>query len=517
MPEKILILDFGGQYNQLIARRVREHHVYAEVLPYTTDLKTIQAGNYKGIIFTGGPNSVFDMSAPHYSKGILSLDIPILGICYGCQLMAWMLDGIVKTAPVSEYGKVTLDVIEDSKLLNGIPSQNIVWMSHTDYIDKVPEGFEIIARTGQCPCAAMQNVEKNLYAVQFHPEVTHSEFGTQMLKNFIVDICKCKCDWVMDNFIDNTISELKKKIGNKQVILGLSGGVDSSVAAALLSRAIGKQLTCVFVDHGLMRKYEGDFVEETFTKMFDMNFVRVNCSSSFLKKLKGIVDPEEKRNIISEEFYNVFWNVIRDMAAGDAFFAQGTIYPDRIESGKGKSEDKAGSALIKTHHNMGKIPKDIEFLGVVEPLKELFKDEVRSVGEKLGIPHDLVWRQPFPGPGLGVRIIGEITSEKIKVLQDADHVFRDEMSKNGYEKHLSQFFCVLTGAKAVGVMGDHRTYENVIALRAITTDDFMTADWARIPYDILASVSNRITNEVKGVNRIVYDITSKPPATVEWE
>lgn len=517
MNEKILILDFGGQYNQLIARRVRENHVFAEIKPYTTELDEIKSENYKGIIFTGGPNSVFDMSSPHYSKDILSLGIPVLGICYGCQLMAWMLEGSVATAPVSEYGKITVKANTNSPLFKDVPSESIVWMSHTDYIDKAPDGFEVVAYTDDCPCAAMQNVSKNLYAVQFHPEVTHSEYGSVILKNFITHICKCSGDWVMDSFIDNTVAELKSTIGDKQVILGLSGGVDSSVAAALLSRAVGKQLTCVFVDQGLMRKNEGDFVEETFTKLFDMNFIRVNCADRFYEKLKGVIDPEQKRTIIGEEFYAVFWDKIKEIADGNAYFAQGTIYPDRIESGDGASGNKADSAVIKTHHNKTKPPKDVKFLGIIEPLKDLFKDEVRAVGEMLGIPHELVWRQPFPGPGLGVRIIGEVTAEKAKLLQDADFVLRDEMSKNGYESEMSQFFCVHTGAKAVGVMGDHRTYENVIAIRAITTDDFMTADWARIPYDILAKVSNRITNEVSGINRVVYDITSKPPATVEWE
>ncbi len=513
----VLVLDFGGQYNQLIARRVRECNVYCEVRPFTTSIEEIKALNPAGIIFTGGPNSVYLDSSPTISKEIFELNIPILGICYGCQLMAYLLGGSVKTAKVSEYGKINLCAIKESLILEDVDKESVVWMSHTDYIDKAPDGFEIIAKTDNCPCAAMQNVSKKLYAVQFHPEVTHTQFGKQILKNFIFNVCECTGDWVMDDFIENTVSSLRDKIGDKQVILGLSGGVDSSVAAALLSKAIGKQLTCVFVDQGLMRKDEGDFVEKTFTSMFDMNFVRVDCKDVFLTKLKGVTEPEQKRRIISEEFYKVFWDKIKTLADGDAYFAQGTIYPDRIESGKGASADKAGSAVIKTHHNMGKIPDDVKFLGVIEPLGDLFKDEVRSVGEKLGIPHELVWRQPFPGPGLGVRIVGEITDEKIRILQNADFVLRDEMAKNGYEKNLSQFFCVFTGSKAVGVMGDHRTYENVIAIRAVTTDDFMTADWARIPYDILAEVSNRITNEVDGVNRIVYDITSKPPGTVEWE
>lgn len=514
--EKILVLDFGGQYNQLIARRVRDHHVYAEILPYTVDIETIKNNNYKGIIFTGGPNSVYDMESPHYSKDILELGIPVLGICYGCQLIAWMGDGEVKTAPVSEYGKIELNADLSSKLFNKVEEKSVVWMSHTDYIATPPKGYEIIGTTNDCPCAAMQNVEKNIYAVQFHPEVTHSQFGSQMLYNFVYDVCGCKGDWVMDSFIDDTVAKLREQIGDKRVILGLSGGVDSSVAAGLLSRAVGKQLTCVFVDQGLMRKDEGDFVENTFTTMFDMNFVRINCGDLFMSKLKGVTDPEQKRKIIGAEFFNVFWDEIRKYG-DNAYFAQGTIYPDRIESGKGKSGGKAQTAVIKTHHNMAGIPEDVDFLGVIEPLGDLFKDEVRKVGEMLGIPKELVWRQPFPGPGLGVRIIGEITAQKVKILQDADWVLRDEMAKNGYEKELAQFFCVLPGVNTVGVMGDHRTYDNLVAIRAVTTDDFMTADWAKIPYDILATVSNRITNEVDHINRVVYDITSKPPGTVEWE
>ncbi len=507
--EKILVLDFGGQYNQLIARRVRDHRVYAEILPYTTPLEEIRKRKYKGIIFTGGPNSVFDMSSPHYDREILSIGVPILGICYGCQLISWMAGGEVKTAPVSEYGKIELRA-EESPLFRNIPEKSIVWMSHTDYISKAPEGYEVVATTDDCPCAAMQNTSKNIYAVQFHPEVTHSEYGSQLLYNFLYEVCNCKGEWVMDSFIEDTVAKLREEIGDKNVILGLSGGVDSSVAAGLLSRAVGKQLTCVFVDQGLMRKDEGDIVEKTFTSLFDMNFVRVNCKEHFMEKLRGITEPEQKRKIIGEEFFNVFWNEIRNQK-DRGYFAQGTIYPDCIESGKGDAD------VIKTHHNRVKTPEDVQFLGIIEPLADLFKDEVRRVGERLGIPRELVWRQPFPGPGLGVRIIGEINEEKVKILQEADAVLRDEMAKCGYESNLAQFFCVLTGVKTVGVMGDHRTYENLIAIRAVTTDDFMTADWARIPYDILAKVSNRITNEVKGVNRIVYDITSKPPGTVEWE
>jgi GMP synthase (glutamine-hydrolysing) len=511
ISEKILVLDFGGQYNQLIARRVRDHHVYAEIKPYTVDIEEIKAENYKGIIFTGGPNSVYDETSPHYTKEILNLGIPVLGICYGSQLITFMCDGKVESAVNSEYGKIQITVKKpESKLFQNVPTENIVWMSHTDYISEVPSGYEVTAYSDDCPCAAMENAEKNIYAVQFHPEVTHSEYGKEILKNFLYNVCNCKGEWQMDNFIDTTVKALKEKIGDKKVVLGLSGGVDSSVAAALLSKAVGNQLTCVFVDQGLMRKDEGDFVEETFTKLFDMKFVRVNCGHEFISKLKGITDPEEKRKIIGEEFYKVFWDKIREEADG-GFFAQGTIYPDCIESGKGDADK------IKTHHNQVKMPKDIKFDDVVEPLCDLFKDEVRVVGEKLGIPRQLVWRQPFPGPGLGVRIIGEITEEKVKILQDADAVFRDEIAKSGIEQELSQFFCVLPNVRTVGVMGDHRTYDHLVAIRAVTTDDFMTADFARIPYDVLARVSNRIVNECTHINRVVYDITSKPPGTIEWE
>lgn len=507
--EKILVLDFGGQYNQLIARRVRDNNVYAEILPYTVPLSVIKNNNYKGIIFTGGPNSVFDMASPHYDKEILNIGVPILGICYGCQLIAWMAGGKVETAEQSEYGKIEFTA-KKSKLFKNVEENSVVWMSHTDRITVLPDSFKTIGSSEVCPIAAMENEAKNIYAVQFHPEVTHCEFGNQILHNFLYEVCGCLGDWKMDSFIDDTVKELKEKIGGKKVILGLSGGVDSSVAAALLSRAVGKQLTCVFVDQGLMRKDEGNFVENTFTSLFDMNFVRVNCGDEFIEKLRGVTDPEEKRKIIGTEFYKVFWAEIKKQSE-KGFFAQGTIYPDCIESGKGDADK------IKTHHNKVKMPDDIEFLDVVEPLASLFKDEVRQVGEKLGIPHELVWRQPFPGPGLGVRIIGEITKEKIEILQNADWVLRDEMAKNGYEKNLAQFFCVLPCVSTVGVMGDHRTYDHLVVIRAVTTDDFMTADWAKIPYDILGKVSNRITNEVKHINRVVYDITSKPPATVEWE
>ena len=514
--EKILVLDFGGQYNQLIARRVRDLHVYAEIKPYDgITVEEIAAEGYCGIIFTGGPNSVYDLSSPHYDPRVLTLGIPVLGICYGAQLTAWMGGGSVITAETSEYGKILLTIdAAESRLMEGIPAESVVWMSHTDRICNLPEGFRVTAHTDVCPVAAMENPEKKLYAVQFHPEVTHSEYGKQFLRNFLYNICNCHGEWQMESFIDETVKALREQIGGKKVILGLSGGVDSSVAAGLISRAVGNQLTCVFVDQGLMRKDEGDFVEKTFTSLFDMKFVRLNVQEHFLRCLKGVTDPEAKRKIIGTEFYKVFWDEVRRQGGEESFFAQGTIYPDRIESGKGNS---GKSDTIKTHHNMVSQPEDVRFLGTIEPLANLFKDEVRRVGEQLGIPHELVWRQPFPGPGLGVRIIGEITAEKVKILQEADWVLRDEMAKLGYDQQMAQFFCVLPGVSTVGVMGDHRTYDHLLAIRAVTTDDFMTADWARIPYDILARVSNRITNEVKHINRVVYDVTSKPPATVEWE
>ena len=500
--QKILVLDFGGQYNQLIARRVREQNIYAEIKPYNKiTVDQIKAEGYSGIIFTGGPNSVSDPESPHFDPAVLDAGIPILGICYGCQLMAYMAGGLVEGAEdSSEYGKIEV-YARENVLFTDVPSSKMILP---------PEGFSVIASTNQCPVAAMCDESRRLYGVQFHPEVTHTEYGKQMLHNFLYQICGCKGDWQMDSFIEDTVNELRDTIGDKGVVLGLSGGVDSSVAAALLSKAVGKQLTCVFVDQGLMRKDEGDFVENTFTKLFDMNFVRINCQDEFLSKLKGLTDPEDKRTVIGTEFYNVFWNKIRE-SYGSGFFAQGTIYPDRIESGKGDA------SKIKTHHNQVGIPKDIEFEGVIEPLKDLFKDEVRAVGEKLGLPHDLVWRQPFPGPGLGVRVIGEVTAERVHILQEADAILRDEMDKCGYSGEMSQFFAVLPGVKTVGVMGDERTYSELVAIRAVTTDDFMTADWAKIPYDILGRVSNRIINEVDRVNRVVYDITSKPPGTVEWE
>lgn len=509
--ERIIVLDFGGQYNQLIARRVRDNNVYCELLPFSTPVEKLRELAPKGLIFTGGPNSVYDPKSPHISPEVFSLGIPVLGICYGCQLIAYTLDGRVapaSEASASEYGKTDIKYETSSVLFDR--AEGVAWMSHGDYIAKPPTGFTVTASSSVCPVAAMECPERKLYGVQFHPEVNHTEGGADILRHFLFDICGCKGEWRMESFIDKTVAELRLEIGDRGVVLGLSGGVDSSVAAALLSRAVGKQLTCVFVDQGLMRKDEGDTVEQAFVSRFDMNFLRVDAREHFYKKLAGITDPEAKRRVIGTEFYRVFWDAIREKY-GDGFFAQGTIYPDRIESGKGDA------AVIKTHHNQVRQPEDIHFLGTIEPLRDLFKDEVRRVGEMLGIPHELVWRQPFPGPGLGVRIIGEVTPERVSILQEADFILRDEMARCGYESELSQFFAVLPGVKTVGVMGDKRTYDELIALRAVTTVDFMTADWAHIPYEILGRVSNRIINECPRVNRVVYDITSKPPGTVEWE
>lgn len=508
--EIVIVLDFGGQYNQLIARRVRECNVYCEVLPYNTSLEKIKEIQPKGIIFTGGPASVYKEDSPTIDKGIFELGIPILGICYGAQLMNYLLGGKVSKAPVREYGKTEVTVDHDSKLFKEVSKNTICWMSHTDYIEKFAEGFVISARSESCPVAAYEKPSQNLYGVQFHPEVVHSQEGTKMIRNFLYEVCKCSGDWKMDSFTEQSIKELKAKIGDKKVLCALSGGVDSSVAAVMISKAVGKQLTCIFVDHGLLRKNEGDDVEKIFTKQFDVNFVRVNAQERFYNKLAGVSDPETKRKIIGEEFIRVFEEEAKKIGTVD-FLVQGTIYPDVIESGLGKS------AVIKSHHNVGGLPDYVDFKEIIEPLRNLFKDEVRKAGLELGIPEKLVFRQPFPGPGLAIRIIGDVTPEKVVILQEADAIYREEIANAGLDRSIGQYFAVLTNLRSVGVMGDERTYDYTVALRAVTTTDFMTAEFAEIPWDVLGKISNRIVNEVKHVNRICYDITGKPPATIEFE
>ncbi|UUD37265.1 GMP synthase large subunit (glutamine-hydrolyzing) [Mycoplasmopsis californica] len=510
--EFILVLDFGGQYNQLIARRVRENGVYCIVKSYKTSISEIKKLNPKGIILTGGPNSVYDQSSPHADKELFELEIPILGICYGAQLMAYTLGGKVATAPISEYGKTIVKTNNKAKLFTNVSQETNTWMSHTDYIKEMPQGFIKTAQSSNCPVVAMENNKLNLYAVQFHPEVTHTKEGNKMFKAFLFDICKCKKDWKMKAFVKDQVLSIRKKVGNGKALCALSGGVDSSVAAVIMAKAIGKQLTCVFVDHGLLRKNEAEEVTKVFGKegSYDINFVKVDARERFYTKLKGVTDPEIKRKVIGEEFIRVFEEEAKRIGAVD-FLVQGTIYPDVIESGLGDS------AVIKSHHNVGGLPEYVDFKEIIEPLRDLFKDEVRKVGLELGLSDDLVYRQPFPGPGLGIRIIGEVTAEKVNIVQEADYIFREEITKAGLNKKVSQYFAALSNMKSVGVKGDFRTYDYAIVLRAISTEDFMTAEAIHLPWNLLEKVTSRIVNEVKHINRVFYDCTGKPPGTVEFE
>ena len=519
----IIVLDFGGQYNQLVARRVRECNVYCEIYSYRTELEKIKEMNPKGIILTGGPNSCYEADSPTYKKELFELGIPVLGLCYGAQLMQHVLGGKVEKAPVREYGKTEVMVDKSSPLFANVEEKTICWMSHFDYISNVAPGFKISAHTADCPVAAAENLDKNLYAIQFHPEVLHTQEGSKMLYNFVRNVCGCQGLWRMDSFVENAIKEVREKVGDGKVLLALSGGVDSSVLAALLAKAVGSQLTCVFVDHGLLRKNEGDEVESVFGKggAFEINFVRVNAAERYYEKLAGVTEPEQKRKIIGEEFIRVFEEEAKKIGKVD-FLAQGTIYPDIVESGLGGE-----SAVIKSHHNVGGLPEHVDFKDIIEPLRNLFKDEVRKAGLELGLPDYLVYRQPFPGPGLGIRIIGDVTAEKVRIVQDADAIYREEVDKaaksykeaNGKEAPWmpNQYFAALTNMRSVGVMGDERTYDYAVAVRAVRTVDFMTAEAAEIPFEVLQTVMSRIINEVRGVNRVFYDLTSKPPGTIEFE